>query len=96
MAEEKIARLQNLNANREALIEMSEQKLAERKEALEKSKVALESAIALRDKLVAAKDLPPQSYGVRAANAAEKAAIAELKAKLEAQGKTLDDLINSL
>lgn len=40
--------------------------------------------------------MPKRDYGIRAAKAAEKATITELKAKLEAQGRTLDDLIASL
>jgi uncharacterized protein (DUF1697 family) len=84
MAEEKITRLQNLNASREELIEKNVQKLTERREALEKSRSALEKAVLLRDHLLAIKDMPKRDYGIRAAKAAEKATIAELKAKLEA------------
>ncbi len=96
MAEQKIARLEKLNADREALLEKTEQKLADRKAALEKSKAELENAISLKERLVTAKDKPARSAASRAEKAAEKAAFDELKAKLEAHGKTLDDLLKEI
>jgi DNA repair exonuclease SbcCD ATPase subunit len=96
MAEQRIERLERLNADREALLEKTEQKLADRKAALEKSKAELENAISLKERLIVAKDKPARSTAARAAKTAEKAVIDELKAKLEAKGKTLDDLLKEI
>lgn len=94
MAEEKIAQLEKLNAERRDLIEKTEAKLNARKAALAKTEDQLAKAVARRDKLIAAKNRP--AAGVRAAKTAEKSQIELLKSKLAAQGKTLDDLISSL
>lgn len=93
MAEEKIAQLEKLNAERRALIEKTEAKLMARKEAIAKTEEQLAKTIARRDKLVAARNKPA---GVRAAKSAEKNQIEQLKAKLAAQGKTLEELLKSL
>lgn len=95
-AEQKIARLEKLNANRTTLIRETEQVLAKRKAALEHSRAEHESAISLRDRLIASTDGPSKNVGVLAAKKAEKAKFEELKEKLSSQGKTLDDLLNSL
>lgn len=94
MAEEKIAQLEKLNAERRALIEKTEAKLNARKAALANTEEQLAKAIARRDKLIAAKNRP--AVGARAAKSAEKNQIEQLKAKLAAQGKTLEELLNSL
>lgn len=96
MVEQKIARLENLNADREALLEKTEQKIADRRAALEKSRTELENAISLRDRLIDAKDKPARNVATRAAKAAELLKLDELKAKLGAQGKTLDDLLKEI
>lgn len=96
MAGQKIERLESLNADRELLLQKTEKKLADRRAALEKSRADLENAIALKERLIAAKDKPARNAAARAAKAAEKAAIDELKAKLEAKGKTLADFINEM
>lgn len=94
MAEEKIAQLEKLNAERRELIAKTEAKLNARKAALANTEDQLAKAIARRDKLIAAKNRP--AAGVRAAKSAEKNQIEQLKAKLAAQGKSLEDLLNSL
>lgn len=91
----KIARLEKLNAEREVLITLTGQKVAARKAALAKSREALENAIAHREKLIALENRP-KTYGIAGARRAEKAAFAELKEKLAVQGKTLNDLLESL
>lgn len=96
MADEKIERLTKLNAERRELIEKTEAKLNERKAALEKSEAMLQKVINRREKLIAAKEAPAGSPAARAQKAAEKAQFDELKARLKAQGKTLDDLMNML
>lgn len=96
MADEKIERLTKLNDERRDLIEKTETKLNERKAALEKSEAMLKKVINRREKLIAAKEAPAGSPAARAQKAAEKAQFDELKAKLKAQGKTLEDLMNML
>jgi predicted DsbA family dithiol-disulfide isomerase len=96
MAEQKNARLEKLNADRIQLVEKTENKLNERKEALLKSTQELEAAIGLRNRLIASKDRPVGSAATKAVKAAEKAQFDELKAKLEAQGKTVEDLLKEL
>ena len=96
MADEKIERLTKLNDERRDLIEKTEAKLNERKAALEKSEAMLKKVINRREKLIAAKEAPAGSLAARAQKAAEKAQFDELKAKLKAQGKTLEDLMNML
>lgn len=96
MADEKIERLTKLNDERRDLIEKTEAKLNERKAALEKSEAMLKKVINRREKLIAAKEAPAGSPAARAQKAAEKAQFDELKAKLKAQGKTLEDLMNML
>jgi len=93
MAEEKIAQLEKLNAERRELIAKTEAKLNARKAALANTEEQLAKAISRRDKLIAAKNRP---VGARAVKSAEKNQIELLKAKLAAQGKTLEDIINSL
>ena len=96
MADEKIERLTKLNDERRDLIEKTEAKLNERKAALEKSEAMLKKVINRREKLIAAKEAPAGSPAARAQKAAEKAQFDELKAKLKAQGKTLEDRMNML
>lgn len=96
MADEKIERLTKLNEDRRDLIEKTEAKLNERKAALAKSEAMLKKVISRREKLLAAKEAPAGSPAARAQRAAEKAQFDELKARLKAQGKTLDDLMNLL
>jgi len=94
MAEEKIAQLEKLNAERRELIAKTEAKLNARKAALANTEEQLAKAVARRDKLIAAKNRP--AAGSRAVKTAEKNQIEMLKAKLAAQGKTLEELLNSL
>lgn len=94
MAEEKIAQLEKLNAERRELIAKTEAKLNARKAALANTEEQLAKAVARRDKLIAAKNRP--AAGTRAVKSAEKNQIEQLKAKLAAQGKSLEDLLNSL
>lgn len=94
MAEEKIAQLEKLNAERRELIAKTEAKLNARKAALANTEEQLAKAVARRDKLIAAKNRP--AAGARAVKSAEKNQIEQLKAKLAAQGKSLEDLLNSL
>lgn len=96
MADEKIERLTRLNEERRELIEKTEAKLNERRAALEKSEAMLNKVISRREKLIAAKEAPAGSPAARAQKAAEKAQFDELKARLKAQGKTFDDLMNML
>lgn len=93
MADEKIKRLEKINAERRDLIEKTETKLNERKAALAKSEEQLAKVIARREKLADADNKQPR-FSNRAAKAAEKAQIDEIKAKLAAQGKTLEDILN--
>ena len=96
MADKKIAQLEKLNADRRDLIEKTETKLNERKEALMKSEEMLKKVIARRNKLIAAKERPIDSEAARALKAEEKAQIEMLKAKLREKGMSMEDIINSL
>ncbi len=94
MIDKKIARLENLNADRKALIEKTEKKLDERKTALGKSEKMLATALSYKEKLAAPK--PEKKASPRKAGAAEKARIAELAEALKASGKTIDEVLQSL
>ena len=97
MADEKIEKLEKLNAERRELIEKTEAKLNERKAALAKSEEMLRKVYSRRDKLISAKERPAAgSEAARAMKAAEKAQLDQLKALLKSKGMTMDDIINSL
>lgn len=96
MVEQKIARLEMLNAHRMALIQETEWIHEKRKAALGKSKAEYDSAVLHRDRLIAITNKRSKNMGVRAAKKAEKALFDEIKEKLALQGKTMDDLLNSL
>jgi hypothetical protein len=83
-------------AGREILIEQTEQAIAKRRAALEKSEDELARAMLLKGRLVASKDRPVVSAASRALKAAEKAAFDALKAKLQTHGKTLTDLLKDI
>ena len=97
MADEKIEKLEKLNAERRELIEKTEAKLNERKAALAKSEEMLRKIYSRREKLMAAKERPEAgTEAARKMKAAEKAQLDQLKALLRSKGMTMDDIINSL
>lgn len=97
MANDKIEKLEKLNAERRELIEKTEAKLNERKAALAKSEEMLRKIYVRRDKLIAAKERPEAgSEAARVMKAAEKAQFEQLKALLKSKGMTMDDFISTL
>ncbi len=96
MAETTIARLEKLNASRKALIEKTEAKLNERKDALQKSEQQLEKAISRRAHLIAMNEKPAKSATARAKKSAEKKRLDELMSKLSEKGLSVDDLLSKL
>lgn len=95
MADAAIARLEKLNASRRELIEKTEAKLAERKLALSKSEKMCENAKARKERLIAVNEKTPKT-AARARKAAEKAGLEELKAAIEASGKTVAEFLAGL
>ncbi len=95
MAEKQIARLEKLNASREALIAQTEQTLAQRKAALEKSHAALQNALKKREKLTQRINTPSAKAARRVA-ASQSRQLKELTEALKSKGKTLDELLNEL
>ena len=90
-----IQRLEKLNESRRELI--SQKKLNERKEALNKSEIALQNAREKRERIVAFKERGAMTKEERAARrASEKAKITELLEAMKATGISLDDLISKL
>lgn len=92
-----IQRLEKLNESRRELISQTEKKLNERKEALNKSEIALQNAREKRERIVAFKERGAMTKEERAARrASEKAKITELLEAMKATGISLDDLISKL
>lgn len=92
-----IQRLEKLNESRRELIAQTEKKLNERKEALNKSEIALQNAREKRERIVAFKERGAMTKEERAARrTAEKAKIAELLDVMKTTGISMDDLIERL
>ena len=90
MAEEEILHWEKLNAERRDLIEKTEKKLEERKDALAKGEYALEKAHVKRDRIYSNLDKP--TAPIKTVNKQYQ----ELLAALQANGKSIDDLIADL
>lgn len=97
LVDEQIHRLEKLNESRRELIAQTEKKLNERKEALNKSEIALQNAREKRERIVAFKERSAMTKEERAARrTAEKAKIAELLDVMKTTGISMDDLIERL
>lgn len=97
LVDEQIHRLEKLNESRRELIAQTEKKLNERKEALNKSEIALQNAREKRERIVVFKERSAMTKEERAARrTAEKAKIAELLDVMKTTGISMDDLIERL
>lgn len=101
LADRQIERLSLLNANREALIKKTEEKLAQRKAALEKSALALEKVVAKKARVIEQKEKSllsgaEKAAAKQAAKLEEKLKMSKLMDALKASGKSLDELLEDL
>ncbi|MBR2570829.1 MAG: hypothetical protein IKE30_01675 [Clostridia bacterium] len=93
MAEQKIERLEKLNASRRDLIARSEAKLNDRKAALARTEAQLDKEIRKRDRLIAIeKDPDGRTAANRQARAAEKAEVAQVIKLMREKGMSLSDI----
>lgn len=95
MVEEKIDHLTKLNAERQALIEKTENTLNERKATLAKSAAQLEKALARKQRLMQLKNKPTKR-AAKLEKVSERKHIDELLTILKAKGISVEDAIKTL